>query len=455
MLTNLLVQAGMTLCLSRQTLLLSLVILVTSGYSTEIYCQSSSITGVVNWYRSAYTYDDCSGWVEGTDMEDLVPGDRVLVIQMTGARINQSNSSSYGSITGIDVAGNFEFATVQSVASNRVTFTAPLARYYRAEGLQIVRVPQYNDVTVTGTLTAPAWNGDVGGVVVIEASGSVTLDADIEVSGLGFAGGSVSGNSNLTGRTDYYYDPSSNEGGEKGKGVAELAFDKSSGRGAPANGGGGGNGLNSGGGGGANYGSGGGGGYQTNQYSGQPLPSLDIGGLGGRALSYSGADTRVYMGGGGGGGHQNSSAASPGGRGGGIVIIRAGSIVGSGGHIRANGVAASASGNDGAGGGGGGGGVYLMAGSYPNAVTVEAKGGDGGLSLSELGTGICNGPGGGGGGGLVWFSQSSAPVMVTTVVMQGQTSQAACWPPSTVPYGGGPAGVGGLLFSLQLPGDPP
>ena len=48
---------------------------------------------------------------------------------------------------------------------------------------------RYRNVTLNG-VTAAAWNGVTGGVVAIDASGTVTLSANsVNVTGLGFRGG--------------------------------------------------------------------------------------------------------------------------------------------------------------------------------------------------------------------------------------------------------------------------
>ena len=47
----------------------------------------------------------------------------------------------------------------------------------------------YDDATVTAALGAAPWDGTVGGVLAFECLGTLTLNAEINVTGLGFSGG--------------------------------------------------------------------------------------------------------------------------------------------------------------------------------------------------------------------------------------------------------------------------
>jgi hypothetical protein len=238
-------------------------------------------------------------------------------------------------------------------------------------------------------------------------------------------------------------------------------------RGAPGNAGGGstdsdattasstGNGLNSGGGGGGNCGAGGTGGNSWNNTQGATT-GPDTGGRGGIGLSgqyVSGSNLiRVFLGGGGGAGTVNNGdvatatgvptagdnitttpptrdgRTSSGAPGGGIVIVRAAVFYGTG-TVNANGLNGASAGPDGGGGGGAGGTVVLTATNSvtPNpAITVNARGGNGGnafLSQTLSATqGVPHGPGAGGGGGAV-FLNSVLSSFVTTSVTGGTAGQ--------------------------------
>src|SRR5690606_26652380 len=118
-------------------------------------------------------------------------GDVLLVIQMQDGTINSSNNSTYGSGTGtgagttsVGNAGLYEFVRVDAVAGSLVTFSPALTYGYTnaaatsssgQKRYQVIRVPQYATVSVSG-VTAPAWSGTTGGVVVMDASGALTLN---------------------------------------------------------------------------------------------------------------------------------------------------------------------------------------------------------------------------------------------------------------------------------------
>ncbi|MFN5910611.1 MAG: gliding motility-associated C-terminal domain-containing protein [Bacteroidota bacterium] len=355
----------------------------------------------------------------------LAPGDLILIIQMQGATMDidvtvstdpswgPSNYTTpfehtwdgtwplfaykWGRILNYNNAGKFEQAEVRSVSGNNVTLQCPLQNSYTASGrVQVVRVPRFQNLTInTGASIVPQqWNvaTQTGGVVAVEVNGNLTLNANSRISatGLGFRGGTITGqvgetgtntaSTNGAGNGDTFLGSSSAlKGARKGEGIGGSNADYVSlysefGRGAAANGGGGGGTQNAGGGGGANVFVGAG------TYSGKGVPNttyntawnLELagfggssspgggrggyaysaleqnanaigpnntawggnarkinGGLGGHPLAYDA--TRLFMGGGGGAGEQDSGEAGAGGNGGGIVFITCyGSVTGTG-----------------------------------------------------------------------------------------------------------------------------
>ncbi len=118
-----------------------------------------------------------------------------------------------GSAAGTGNAGTYELLTVESVDGAVVTFSTPVQNSYGAAADQDVatqrvslqRVPHFATLTVAGggTLTTNAWDGTKGGLVFFRATklvlggSSATGTAAIDVSGLGFRGGS----SGLSGST--------------------------------------------------------------------------------------------------------------------------------------------------------------------------------------------------------------------------------------------------------------
>ena len=121
----------------------------------------------------------------------LSAGDEVLVINMHGA------DSAYTHV------GNYEFLTVASSTGTTVTVTAaPSVTFGEVDNtdlsdqdVQIVRVPQYTDVTIgsAGVLTAPVWDGSTGGVLAFRASGTVSIASGgmITVDEAGYAAGAT------------------------------------------------------------------------------------------------------------------------------------------------------------------------------------------------------------------------------------------------------------------------
>jgi hypothetical protein len=381
-------------------------------------------------------------------------GDVVLIIQMQGAQINAVNSSSYGDGTGSGsgylnniglIAGTMEYAVAASavgLSGGTLTLSTGTTNAYQNTPFgtngqytfQVIRIPLYYNVMLTGTITAPAWDGTEGGVVMLYATNDINMNSQtIDASGLGFRGG---GGRSLNGAgsgssTDYYTLSSKDANASKGEGIAGTPMyinnanttllttgvegypNGSYAMGAPGNAGGGGtdgnpasaNDQNTGGGGGGNGGAGGVGGWAWSS-------SIQSGGRPGAVFSQS-SSSRLVMGGGGGSGTTNNATGTPGGglgssgaAGGGIIIIMAQSAVLGNGTLKANGSDANSTvQNDGGGGAGAGGSILIY--SYNGStfsIVAQAKGGAGGSN--EVGGGPSHGPGGGGGGGIV-FSNAS------------------------------------------------
>ncbi|HYV91000.1 MAG TPA: gliding motility-associated C-terminal domain-containing protein [Chitinophagales bacterium] len=410
--------------------LTSLIILITSALSNS--SAQTQIGGVINTYWPVTSFDMCNNRV-GLPMiaVGINIGDKVLLMQMQGADIDTSDSPSYGTVSNYNGAGNYELLTVLDVTNNIITFQEILLRSYDvAHGVQLILVPQYVDVNIAAPVTAQPWDGATGGVVAFIASGTVTLNADIDVTGLGFRGAAVFNDgfcfAGGLGFDGYLSTLLLSGGANKGEGIAGTLY-QNLGRGAPANGGGGGNDSNTGGGGGSNGAAGGQGGQRINVTAGC---NGDNPGIGGYALSYSNAANLIFAGGGGGAGDDNSNGATEGANGGGIIFIRANSIVGNNFNILARGadVTSTLASYDGAGGGGGGGTVLLDV-TNVSAVTISVNGGLGGsVDNGSSGSDSCFGPGGGGGAGMIWVSGGTLPpvTLETTGGNSGITTGLAC-----------------------------
>ena len=393
----------------------------------KVYTQTN-IGGVVNTYTSVLTIGPCANRITVTDVSGFTAGNSVIIIQMQGATIDESNGASFGTITAYNGAGLWEKAIIHSVVGNEVTFTKNLLNSYLVSGkVQMILMPTYTNANVNSTLTGQSWDGSSGGVIAIEVSGTLLLNASIDANGIGFRGGAktqVCPNScsNLFPASSYYYAITSFRGALKGEGIAAIISNKERGKGTQANGGGGGNDHNSGGAGGGNYTIGGFGGDNTN-----PSGCRGNGhhGISGRALNYLSLN-KLFFGGGGGAGHGNNgnSGGCPndgdsgeGGNGGGIVIIIASTINGNGQAVNSNGLAGGIGLGDGAGGGGAGGVIFIQAASILNNLSLNANGSIGGNTNNGTDT-RCYGPGGGGGAGAV-ISNNTFPANVTVSMTGG------------------------------------
>src|SRR5688572_9509385 len=93
--------------------------------------------------------------------------------------------------------GEHELLRVAEAAGDQVTFVAApmldLASLAADPAARVVlqRVPGYQRLTVASgaTLTAPAWNGETGGILAVRVSGDVVIEGAIDLSGRGYRGG--------------------------------------------------------------------------------------------------------------------------------------------------------------------------------------------------------------------------------------------------------------------------
>ncbi len=455
----------------------------------------NTASGVINTYYPSPTSANASGSTipvgAVTNIESastpISTGDLLLIIQMQDASINSSNNSNYGDGTGTGSgftsgrAGFYEYVVATnsvSTTGGTITIAGSLSRTYRSANnvtssrgkrtYQVVRIPQYSSLTVSGTIRAASWDGTSGGVVAFDVAGNLNMNSGtVTAASRGFRGGLGQTHTGGSGsNSDFRGMSTNNNGASKGEGIVgtprhiwngSLGIDTgvegypngSYYRGAPGNAGGGGNDgrpsnndENSGGGGGGNGGAGGRGGNSWNS-------NLPVGGRGGAA--FSAAANRVIMGGGGGAGTTNNGATSSasGGLGGGIVLIRTGSVSGSG-TINADGGDAQDSNpsccGDGAGGGGAGGSIIVLANNTAglSGINALARGGDGGDTLVATSP---HGPGGGGGGGIIFSNGSLGSTNVSNGINGTTTS-------SSNPYGSQPGSSGTINPLINLPSAP-
>lgn len=383
-------------------LLLMFITIQASGFS-----QTTSIGETINSYAKVRSIKCASkGELTVANIGDFKVGQKVLLIQAKGASIDESNTEKFGEILELNGAGLYEINQIKEIDGRTIILEKSINGNFNPSGaLQLVSIPEYFVANITSTLTAPQWDGETGGVIIFFAE-HVILNADIDASGLGMRGAERPEIGVAAKFASFYAPKGSGAAGIKGEGIADPISKKENGKGALANGGGGGNSFNAGGGGGANIGAGGIGGVAPKQ----PLTTR---GLGGRSLEKAYDNKRIFFGGGGGSGHQNNAQGGRGGFGGGMVIIKTKSLSGNKHKISANGIPGEdAEDNDGAGGGGAAGTILIEATGMNGPLTIEAIGGQGGDNPADHGTG------GGGGGGLI-FTNATFPKSIEMNTMAG------------------------------------
>jgi hypothetical protein len=466
-----------------------------------------TISGIVNTYWSGSasaavgaTSITVAAHAAGDAGTAIANGDLLLVIQMQGATLNTTNSSSYGDGSGSGsgatstTAGTYEYvvatgalATTGGTVNVKGTNANGLIHAYTTGGganFQVIRVPQYVAPTIGAALAPLAWNGTAGGVLAIDADNLVFGNgATVSADGKGFRGGqgrALAGDATAA-NGDWVNVDSKNAHGIKGEGTAgtpKLVYAAGTGstvtdtypalgdtgRGAPGNAGGGGadahavaNDENTGGGGGGNGGNGGNGGKSWNS-------NIADGGAGG---SFAPSATQIVLGGGGGAGSRNNGGGfdSSGGTGGGMVMMRIAGLTG-GMTVSASGTMGVDPQNDGGGGGGAGGTVMITAIATITGATVTANGANG-TDADVLNAGnAAHGPGGGGGGGVLVHSGGVAATLNAGVAgvtdgsptpdahygaSAGVAGQTFVWGAGSVPGASsgaecGSSGVGGVLI---------
>lgn len=372
----------------------------------------TEIGGVINQYARVTALGSCPNVIQVNDNQEFSVGQTVLVIGMQGAEMSIENDATFGQVSSNNLtAGQYDWTEIERIQGNEITLLHPISTAYDvSQVVQLVGVPTYDNARVISDLIPMAWDGNLGGVLAIEVTGTLELSSNIIASGMGFRGGQSiqAADDNctlLTSANNYFYASGNWRGSAKGEGIVPIASGRELGRGPQANGGGGANTHNAGGGGGSNRAQGGIGGQNLEPSFGGCKGFFP--GLGGFSLDV-GPDS-WFMGGGGGAGHRNNTSMSSGGNGGGVVVVKAGSLDFNGGGIFSDGEDGLGASGDGAGGGGSGGTVILDIDNLTGTAVVNARGGRGGDVNNQ--SDRCMGPGGGGSGGQVYSTLALTPVL--------------------------------------------
>lgn len=342
----------------------------------------------------------------------------------TTANVSSSTGFAVGDLVllhqtqGTSNVGKWEYNFIASISGTTWTLTSVLTNTYSSSAAkaQVIKVPQYNDVTVQsgGTLNTPAWNGSTGGIMVFVANGTVSIAGTVTASGVGYRRGD----------RGEYLDPVKSQGWQgESTGLGTLQS-----RAANIGGGGGGEGDDD-----SSCGAescaaagGGGAGYGTTGTSGQSTTGI-LAGLGGSIYGSASLSTTAYLGSGGGGGGADGDESTRyggyGGAGGGLIMLSGHQITITG-SVTSNGNngLSGATINDArtGGGGGGSGGAVLITGSNVNVGTLKtiAIGGTGGSGI--------NGGGKGGNGGLGRIYVQYCDSYSGTTNPAGATAQITC-----------------------------
>lgn len=323
---------------------------------------------IINDYTRITTASVSSGSTsfDVNSASEFSVGDEILIIQM-------QHSSN---------AGVYEFANIFAINSNAITISESLSNSYASgtfdsgtsTAAQIVKVPQYTSVTIDSgaSLTASAWDGYKGGILVFRASGDVNVTGIINLTGKGFRGGDRVG---------------SFQQGESYNG-------RGSGNIKSANYGGGGSGTT----GGGNEPGAGGGGFGTAGQNGED-DEAGAGGTGGSTYGVANL-SKIYFGSGGGASGTSDTNDGNGGAGGGIVMIYSATTTTSGNILSEGADGLTANSVYGGAGAGSGGSIQLTAiNLIIGGIKVKADGGTGG---DPGGSGV----GGDGGSGRIRLDYS-------------------------------------------------
>lgn len=371
--------------------------------SIEILDDSPTISGIINSYSSVTGVGKFpTSQIQVSDGKEFAVGDKVLIAQMQERPFSKTLSNK--SLRS-DFAGNHEFGRIVSINGNTIALEKQLTHHYSTLGkVQLVRVPEYEDVAVTGELTCKPWDGETGGILAFEANGTVSLQSHINVSGKGFNGAVPA---RETTSSLLYEDNTISTFSNTSSGEGISSFDKKTNSHTLVNNGGeSGTVHNTGGAGGANTVCGGDGslGWVSELSLNQVLASK-----GGKPLEYNGK--KVFMGGGGGAGHSDDGEIGTGGNGGGIVFISCDNLISNDYTINANGINGKECSLDGAGGGGAAGTIYLDINNLHYPMVVNAIGGNGGNSVITNPDLPPAGSGGGGAGGVLLLKKHHSAIV--------------------------------------------
>ena len=126
------------------------------------------------------------------NVSGLAYGNTVLLVQMKGATISTLTDNTFGNVSSLNYAGNYEVATICSVSNDTVYFFNEVLNDYDVNyKVQLVKFGEYYSANVTGTVKAQSWNNTTGkgGVLAIRVEEDLTLNAPLFADSTGYKGG--------------------------------------------------------------------------------------------------------------------------------------------------------------------------------------------------------------------------------------------------------------------------
>lgn len=288
-------------------------------------------------------------------------------------------------------AGTWEINQIGSYSAGTITTSIPLANTYTDSGAdqaQVLVLKQYTTVTVSGTFTAKAWDGNVGGILAFLANSTVTITGTVTASEKGYRGGAIADTSGSS---------------WQGEGTAGAG-----GQSTAANGNGGGGAFK--------RASGGSGGHVSAGTIGNLGNDGGTVGQPGGTAGSSDLSTMVFGGAGAGGGSSIgvSNRSGVGGNGGGIICIWGGTVEVTGAITCTGQNGANVIGSDGSGGSPGAGGSVLI-----NGMNVSV----GSNIVTSLGSTVGGNKDGGGAVGAT--PASDGRIVVNGCTVTGTTNPSA------------------------------
>lgn len=149
------------------------------GEST-VYGTGTDGTATTSGTLNTYTYMSSSSSSAGSQTINVASssgfsqGDAILLHQ------TQDSSRSGNNI------GNWEMNQISNVSGSTLTLAYPTIHTYYSNTVnaisavvtQVVRVPQYENLTLNGAVNSPTYNGSTGGIVALKVSGTLNFNGN-------------------------------------------------------------------------------------------------------------------------------------------------------------------------------------------------------------------------------------------------------------------------------------